>query len=124
MSPYIDYVPSADIITILKEINFSSDKLEVLEVLAPLIGDLDDDNKEMIVNHFSFSSDKKAAREILDNIKPRPKPDPIYGEIGENVLTFILDLSGSMDYTFKNKDGVTETRLVAVKRHLAETIEE
>lgn len=96
--------------------------MEVLEVLAPLIGDLNDNNKNLIVNHFTFSSDKKDAREILDNVKPRPVPNPIYGEIGENVLTFIIDLSGSMDYTFKNKNGVTETRLTAVKKHLAETI--
>lgn len=124
MSPYIDMVPSADIVTILGNISFSADKLEVLEVLAPLIGDLNDENKDLIVAHFTFSSDKKKAREILDNIKPRVVPDPLYGEIGENVLTFIIDLSGSMDYTFKNKEGKTESRLTAVKRHLAETIEE
>ncbi|KRX06444.1 hypothetical protein PPERSA_05057 [Pseudocohnilembus persalinus] len=124
MSPYIDMVPSADIVTILGNISFSADKLEVLEVLAPLIGDLNDENKDLIVAHFTFSSDKKRAREILDNIKPRVVPDPLYGEIGENVLTFIIDLSGSMDYTFKNKEGKTESRLTAVKRHLAETIEE
>lgn len=73
--------------------------MTVLKVVAPLLNDATDDNKEFIVNKcFSFSSDKTDARNILKDIASR---DCIFGTVTEKVATFIIDVSGSMDYNFK-----------------------
>lgn len=55
-----------------------------------------------------MSSDKQEARNILKNVVSR---DCIFGTVTENVATFVIDISGSMDYTFKTNDGINMTRL-------------
>lgn len=112
MEPFIYGFTTDEMIPIISSINMSSDKLDVLRLLAIDILDLTEENKERIIKIFSFSSDKKTARAILDGIPPR---NPLFGNVTENVATFVIDISGSMDYTFKTDEGKTMTRLNFVK---------
>lgn len=58
-----------------------------------------------------MSSDKKKAREILDKVVER---NCLFGSVDEKVAVFVIDISGSMDYTFKTELGTT-SRLNYVK---------
>lgn len=53
---------------ILGEYDFDSEKLEVLKLLAPMIGNFRDD--DLIVDSFEFSSSKQQARTLLNKYRP------------------------------------------------------
>lgn len=66
-----------------------------------------------------MSSDKAKAKKILDNGRLR---NCIFGTVDENVATFIIDVSPSMEAIFVSSDGKTYNRLEFVKKQIKETI--
>lgn len=114
LNPYILFLTSEEIMAILKNCTFSSLKLDVLGVIANTLKDASAENKQKIVDEaFAFSADKSKAQAILADIKSR---NCIFGTVTEKSLAFVIDISPSMQYTFKTSDGATSTRLAFVKQ--------
>lgn len=101
-----------DVIAMIKNISFSKEKLDTLEILVDFLIDADEENKEKIIAEYTFTKDKEKAREILERARKR---NFIYGTVTERVATFLIDVSGSMGQKFKGENGVTYTRLEYVK---------
>ena len=77
LEPYVYLINSDDMIAMLKNVTFSAAKLELLEVIAEYLADINEESKKKIVEKaFDFSGDKKKAEEILNRVKPR---NVIYG---------------------------------------------
>jgi hypothetical protein len=103
---------------ILKTFSFTAEKFEALDVIKETIYDIQ--NRETVVNEFSFSSDKEKARQMLSDVRNR---NCIFGTIKEKVAIFIIDQSGSMEAAF-TFNGKRYTRLSLVKEELSKTIKE
>lgn len=120
MTPYIVNLTADNIVSILNMFNYSSSKMSSLQLIAITLNDVSDASKTTIINTFTFSSDQASAKTILDAVAPR---NCIYGTISETVAAFVIDVSGSMDYTF-NAGGSTISRLSYVKAQLTKTIQD
>ncbi|KAL4480291.1 hypothetical protein ABPG74_020807 [Tetrahymena malaccensis] len=120
LNPYILTLTSQNIVDILGKFAFSSNKMGALKLIANTLSDVSDASKKVIVDQFTFSSDKSDAQAILNAISAR---NCIYGTITEKVAAFVIDISGSMDYTFK-ANGETISRLAFVKSQLTKTLAE
>lgn len=92
--------------------------MDALKLIANTLNDVSDASKNIIINSFTFSSDKEEAAKVLSGVSAR---NCIYGTITEKVAAFIIDISGSMDYTFK-ANGETISRLKFVKAQLTKTL--
>lgn len=62
-------VPQA--VALLDEFSFASEQLQALEILAPFI--IDRTQQYQIIEHFTFSSDKNNAEQVLNRIAPNPQ---------------------------------------------------
>lgn len=62
-------VPQA--VTLLDEFSFATEQLQALEILAPFI--IDRTQQYQIIQHFTFSSDKDKAEQVLNRIAPNPQ---------------------------------------------------
>ncbi|MBN2695739.1 DUF4476 domain-containing protein [bacterium] len=110
---------SSQVSDILKAFSFSGEKLEALKVLKNMI--VDAENKFVILDQFTFGSDKEKARKILESVKPRSF---IYGSIYTKHVVFVVDISGSMAATFTTNQKEQLTRLNFVIRELKKVISE
>ncbi len=123
LDPLILGMTCSDVVKILKQFSFSNDKLAVLPLLKDTI--LDGQLKHTILNEFSFSSDKEKAAEILKSVKAAiPPRSPLFGTVRALNAVFVLDISGSMDTSFKTSGGETLTRLKCSIRELKNVITE
>lgn len=120
LNPYILTLTSKNIADILNQFTFSNNKMSALKLIANTLSDVSDASKQVIINTFTFSSDKNDATEVLNGISAR---NCIYGTITEKVAAFVIDVSLSMDYTFK-ANGETISRLQFVKAQLTKTLAE
>ncbi|KAL4506047.1 hypothetical protein ABPG72_013808 [Tetrahymena utriculariae] len=120
LNPYIISLTPQNIVNILIKYPFESSKLTALNLIANTLSDVSDASKKLIVDCFTFDSNKSDALKILNAISPR---NCIYGTITEKVAAFVIDISGSMEYTFK-ANGETISRLAFVKSQLTKTIAE
>ncbi|KAL4480290.1 hypothetical protein ABPG74_020806 [Tetrahymena malaccensis] len=118
MNPYILTLTSQNVVDILGKFIYSQNKMGALKLIANTLSDLTDASKKVIISKFTFSSDQSDATAILNAVSPR---NCIYGTITEKVAAFIIDVSGSMDYTFK-ANGETISRLSYVKQQITKTI--
>eukprot|EP01117_Protostelium_nocturnum_P012823 TRINITY_DN474_c0_g1_i1.p1 TRINITY_DN474_c0_g1~~TRINITY_DN474_c0_g1_i1.p1 ORF type:complete len:345 (+),score=93.51 TRINITY_DN474_c0_g1_i1:70-1104(+) len=85
------------VVKILGDIGFDSDRLTVLPNLVNLTYDLKEKNQS-IVDYFGFSSSKDAARQIIASAAPF---SCVWGVVTAKTLVFIVDVSGSMSTQFK-----------------------
>lgn len=105
----------ADAAAIVRSISFSSEQITALKTVVDYVVRSDlNANNATIVNVFTFSSDKDAARDIIANSKPI---SCTFGPIPQQRVIFIIDVSGSMSTTF-SFDGTSYTRLSFVQREL------
>jgi len=88
--------------------------------LAGMIDKATNESKALIVAHFTYKADKEQAQKILDEVKGR---NCFFGSVNEKVLTFIVDVSGSMETKFVH-NGTTYTRFGLVKKHLTDTLKD
>lgn len=118
MQPYILGMTCADVVNVLGAFSFSSDKMTALQTLVEQHVIVDVKNTEVIVDAFTFSSDKDDARSLLKNLSPR---SCVYGNIVAKKVVFVVDTSGSMAATF-SAEGRTWTRLQYVAKELNNVI--
>ena len=103
---------------LLKELNFPSDKLRVLEVLRFTITDAD--NKMVVAEAFRASKHQDEARKMLKDVdQPRSF---VYGTVKSKRVTFVVDVSGSMNTKFRTNEGREVTRLNFVKEELKKVL--
>lgn len=117
MEPKILAMPAKDVARIIGSYPFSSDRLKVLVALKDTILDLE--NKYVILNAFTFSSDKRKAAKILASVKPR---SPLYGTIRGRHVVFVIDCSGSMGATVFTHSGRAVNRLDYVRYELSRAL--
>lgn len=116
VNKFILTLECSGIVSIIKTLGFSREKLEVLKVLVTLANEADlKINNESIVEQFGMSSDKEAARKIIREAKPR---SCLFGPADIPRFAFIIDVSGSMDEKFQDQDGTVYTRLQYVQKDL------
>ncbi len=117
MEPKLLGMPAADVSRILKSYPFSRDRLSVLRALKDTILDLE--NKFVILDAFTFSSDKKKAARILASVRPR---SPLYGAIRGRHVVFVIDCSGSMRASVFQVRGRPVNRLDYVRYELGRAL--
>ncbi|HAN79056.1 MAG TPA: hypothetical protein DCQ31_15440 [Bacteroidales bacterium] len=108
-----------EVITVLNQAAFPSDKLAILQEMRFCI--TDDENKYDILNAIPAQKYKAEAKVILDQVrKPRSF---IYGTVRSKEVIFVVDLSGSMEATFTANTGKSYSRLDFVKMELEKAIQ-
>ncbi len=110
---------SAEVLGVLGKYSFSDDKLKVLKALKDSI--VDAENKFVILDGFTMSGDKEKARKILETVKRR---SPVYGTVRSQRVTFIVDVSGSMEASFTTSQNEKMNRLRFVQRELTAVLRE
>jgi hypothetical protein len=96
--------------------SFEDQMLALLEGFSTSIIDLE--NKLTILDAFSFGANKEKAKKIIDTFKPNSY---LFGSPSGKVV-FILDVSGSMDATFKVSPTQTLSRLSFMKREFTRVV--
>uniref|UniRef100_A0A6B2LBX9 VWFA domain-containing protein n=1 Tax=Arcella intermedia TaxID=1963864 RepID=A0A6B2LBX9_9EUKA len=120
-SPFILTLKVDGVVSILKTFSFSSDKLATLSLIINLTNTADLQlYNQSIVNLFSFSFDQTEAKKIIANSAPR---SCLFGPTNLPRFAFIIDVSGSMSYTFRDIDGVVYTRLQYVQKDIKHVLE-
>lgn len=119
MDEHLLGMTSREVMGVLSKYSFSADKLKVLRVIKDAITDAE--NKFIILDEFTFGSDKEEARKILESIKPR---SPVYGTIRSKRVVFVVDVSGSMEARFTTNRGESLNRLQFVQRELQFVLKE
>ena len=119
MDDHLLGLTSADVVSIVTEFSFSKDQLAALDVLKDTITDAD--HKFVILDAFTFSSDKSAARAMLEGVRPRSF---LFGTVHSAEAVFVIDVSGSMEASFRTNQGRSWTRLDFVRCELSKVLTE
>jgi len=107
----------AEVRTLLDAYSFSDGKLGALRVLKDTLTDVE--HKHQLLDAFSFSGDKAEAARILADVRPRSF---LYGTVNSQRVVFVVDVSGSMQATFRTNQGRTLSRLDFVRCELNSVI--
>jgi hypothetical protein len=117
MDAHLLGMTAADVKGVLAQLDFAKDRLAVLGVLRDTITDAE--HKFVILDAFDMSGDKAKARAILDGIRPRSF---LFGTVNSQSAVFVMDVSGSMQASFRTNQGRTLTRLDFVRCELAKVL--
>lgn len=119
MDEHLLGMTSREVLGVLSKYSNGADKLSVLRAIKDCITDAE--NKFVILDAYTNSTDKDEARRILESVKPR---SPVYGTIHSKLVTFVVDVSGSMEATFTTNRGEKLNRLQFVQRELQFVLKE
>lgn len=101
-SKYIHQLKVDEVFQILKSFEWDDDSLKGLELIADTMINVDEEGIQKIESKYKWDDDKQKARYIIENAEKR---NCIYGKITEKVATFLIDVSPSMEYTFRLPNG-------------------
>ena len=117
MDAHLLGMTAAEVKGVLAQLSFAKDRLVVLAVLRDTITDAE--HKFVILDAFDMSDHKAQARAILDGIRPRSF---LFGTVNTQSAVFVVDVSGSMQASFRTNQGRTLTRLDFVRCELAKVL--
>jgi hypothetical protein len=116
VSKFILTLECKDFVSVLSTVGFSSDKMKLLRLLINLANQADlKVNNASILRLWTMSNDIREAKDIIEKSKPR---SCLFGPADIPLFSFIIDVSGSMDEKFRDKDGVVYSRLSYVQKDL------
>lgn len=117
MDAHLLGMTAAEVKGVLGRLDFAKDRLAVLAVLRDTI--TDPEHASMLLDAFDMSGDKAKARAVLDGIRPRSF---LFGTVNSQSAVFVVDVSGSMEASFRTNQGRTLSRLDFVRCELAKVL--
>lgn len=103
----------AEVGQLIDAYTYSDGKLAALRTLKDTITDVE--HKHQLLDRFTFSADKQEAARILEDVTPRSF---LFGTVHSQKAVFVVDVSGSMEATFRTNQGRSLSRLDFVRCEL------